>query len=342
MVRENYLWGGTVRVRGEPKNRAELKLEMNQGDLSVAEKAFFGSMFQGEARFGHQNQVVLGDGAFRNDLESLLDEIDERIEPSLLPLEFENHQPLDFVNSLGMAMIGVMPGHYHQGSPEMEEGRDPFHSDEQLREVWLTRPFWMARFPVTQSVWCDLMGEGGCRHQAFRGDRIPAQGMNWHAAMEFCRILTRREAETGRLPAGHEYRLPTEAEWEYACRAGSDCKRSRYDPLELCAVTSESKSGPQEVGGRTPNAWGFHDMLGNVFEWCLDAYAPYRFDQPTDPYQEGEGERVIRGGCFQTPASFARFAARCHVDPSTESGRIGFRVVLASIGWPAGRCGNQP
>jgi formylglycine-generating enzyme required for sulfatase activity len=177
--------------------------------------------------------------------------------------------------------------------------------------------------------------------------------VSWHRAREFCKRLTEAEGEAGRLPKGYVYRLPTEAEWEYACRAGTDGPYNvagdyatlagvkKFAWLSICHGWT---SNTGEVGRkRLPNAWGLYDMHGNVYEWCLDWYGPYAKETVSDPTGPTKGtEKVVRGGCFVLPRDpkdshldrivhpFLRSASRYSVPPGVRYyGIVGFRVVLA-------------
>jgi len=187
----------------------------------------------------------------------------------------------------------------------------------------------------------------------------PMECVTWRKAMEFCRKVTQRERKAGRLPKGYVYRLPTEAEWEYACRAGSkgsynvegdgDKKDHLKSPAYLKSFANVGAGKTMNVGQRKPNAWGLYDMHGNVYEWCLDWYGPYPAGEVKDPTGPAEGKkRVARGGCFNGPAPhsppgviaradsfsgigpFLRSASRYKFDPDVNFYAIlGFRVVLA-------------
>jgi len=284
------------------------------------------------------------------------------------------------------------------GSPADEPGR--YDDEGPQTQVTISKAFWIGKYVVTQGQWKTLMGTdqveqarrmladdtlydfGGEQPQTIRdhlgatkdadpnaaignaGDNYPIYCVSWDEAVAFCRKLTEQERSAGRLPAGYEYRLPTEAEWEYVCRAGTkeatyagkmEIKGARNAPV-LDSISwyggnsSEGytgrgfstadwaekqypggDAGPRQVGGKQPNAWGLYDMLGNVNEWCGDWYADkLPGGSVTDPHGPEEGsDRVIRGGGWNEDARDVRAAARNGYEPGSRHHFLGFRVALA-------------
>jgi formylglycine-generating enzyme required for sulfatase activity len=164
---------------------------------------------------------------------------------------------------------------------------------------------------------------------------FPVVCVSWNDARAFGEWLTKREREAGRLPEGLVYRLPTEAEWEYACRAGSAGAWCFGDEMAVfgdygCfAKNSGGRTSP--VGQRKPNAWGIHDMHGNIWEWCQDWYETYASNPATDPSGPGEGSyRVYRGGGWGDPAGFCRSAVRGFYVPAFRFDGLGFRLAMSS------------
>jgi formylglycine-generating enzyme required for sulfatase activity len=216
------------------------------------------------------------------------------------------------VNSLGMSMVLVPAGSFRMGTPPGE----PFRQhDETPRRVTLSRPFRIAATEVTQGQWLALMPTN---RSPEKGDELPVSSVSWSEAREFCARLTEREGVT--------YRLATEAEWEYACRAGATEPAARGEAAWF-AENSGGQSHP--VGQREPNAWGLFDMLGNVSEWTLDAYAPYpEVAEEHDPTGPAEGNaRVVRGGAFRSLPPAVRCAARSGRPRSYQLHHVGLRVV---------------
>lgn len=338
MLRETWLYKHDWRVKAVPQSVQELKLELKSEKLEIDEKAIMGGIVaDGNVKIGHQSNVHF-DGNINQTIDSILDKQDENPQYVPLLLKLENRELISFRNQVGMELVAVHEGEFYRGSLDWEEGKPPFDPSEHRSQVRISRSFWMGQYEVTQRQWQQVMGQGtGYKQEEFENPDFPAHGMSWSEARDFCDALTAYERERGGLPEGYIYRLPTETEWEYACRAG--CETHRYEQLELCANTSEGKKGMLAVGQLRPNDWGFHDMLGNVFEWTLDVFGEYSVrDDYLNPFRGGAGDakRVIRGGCFQTDGSYARAAARVAVPPGQQSGRIGLRVVLAVEGWPDG------
>ncbi|MGW8730054.1 formylglycine-generating enzyme family protein [Streptomyces sp. NPDC055808] len=198
-------------------------------------------------------------------------------------------------------------------------------SDRRTRRSWQVelQPYRLGAFPVTQAHYARVTG---ARPSAARGERLPVEGVSWLDAVRYCNALSREE---GLAPAyrgvdgervewdagGDGYRLPSEAEWEHACRAGT--AQARYGPLDDIAWhRGNSGERMHEVGGRRPNAWGLHDMLGNVWEWCWDVY---------DAEVYGS-YRVLRGGgWFDEPWS-CRASVRRRSHPTFRIDDVGFRV----------------
>jgi formylglycine-generating enzyme required for sulfatase activity len=215
------------------------------------------------------------------------------------------------------------PGIFRMGSPEDEPDRSP---NETPHQVTLTNGFWIGKHPVTQDQWQQVMGfNPSCHPQS--GPDAPVENVTWDDAREFCRALGRRD--------GREYRLPTEAEWEYACRAGSAGAWCFGDEMAVfgdygCfAKNSGGRTSP--VGQRKPNAWGIHDMHGNIWEWCQDCYETYASNPATDPSGPGEGSyRVYRGGGWGDPAGFCRSAVRGFYVPAFRFDGLGFRLAMSS------------
>jgi formylglycine-generating enzyme required for sulfatase activity len=168
------------------------------------------------------------------------------------------------------------------------------------------------------------------------GDDHPMYYVSWDEAMDFCRRLTEQEREAGRLSAGMMYRLPTEAEWEYACRAGSTTRfangdtEADLDKISWYDGNSGGTSHPVET--KFPNAWGLHDMHGNVWEWCYDWYEDYPAGEAVDPFGPATGSvRVFRSGCWFNLSRNCRSAYRIRDVPGFRIDFLGFRVVLAPV-----------
>jgi formylglycine-generating enzyme required for sulfatase activity len=208
-------------------------------------------------------------------------------------------------------------------------GADPPRSPT---EVLISQGFWMGRYEVTQAEWARLMPSAVSRVTG--SPFLPVDGVRWEDAARFCMLLSEREKKERRLPAGYAYRLPTEAEWEYACRAGSS--------EEFCTgerdFWTKERSGwrPHEVGTSTANAWGIFDMQGNVAEWCcekwqeLPAKTPFRL---LDPYLSPSGKTDLlcrRGGNWWQPETAATCSVRGY-DRSEDGGHTGFRIVLGPV-----------
>lgn len=203
------------------------------------------------------------------------------------------------------------------GSPEDEPGR---YADEVQHQVTITRPFYMQTTPVTQAQWQAVMGDNP---SFFKGDNLPVESVSWNDTQEFIRVLNRSGEGT--------YRLSTEAEWEYSCRAGTSTPFGIGDGQDLdrtLANFNEYRSKTTSVKTFSPNAWGLHDMHGNVFEWCQDWYGKYPSGAVSDPQGPLTGVvRVVRGGGWYGRARYARSAYRCGDLPGFRYRLLGFRLV---------------
>ena len=225
----------------------------------------------------------------------------------------------EFQTSTGGVMILVSAGSFTMGSPESEEGR---RSWEQQREVTLAGDFYLAKTPITQEQYAAVTGTNPTAHEKI-GD-APVDSVTWEQAKEYCLRLTYLDRKAAVLAHDWEYRLPTEAEWEYACRAGNS--QPRHGELnDVAWYQHNADSKPHPVGQRAPNAWGFQDMLGNVWEWCEDC-----FFVSCCPV----GCRSVRGGSCRSSARFCRAAQRWGFGPNGRSRYCGFRLLAARTGSP--------
>ena len=226
---------------------------------------------------------------------------------------------------LGLAVRWVPAGRFSMGSPSSEPDRD---SDEVQNEVVLTRGLFLAETECTQGQWESVMG-GNPSH--FKGSDRPVEQVSWGEAVEYCRKLTAKQRAEGVLPDGWEWRLPTEAEWEYAVRAGTT--GLRYGELDAIAwYDGNSGSQTHPVSQKTANAWGLYDMMGNVWEWCADWSGGYPTGSVTDPTGPSSSpDRVGRGGSWHDDARFARSANRSRNDPGGRISNLGFRPALSSV-----------
>jgi formylglycine-generating enzyme required for sulfatase activity len=224
------------------------------------------------------------------------------------------------------------PAVFFMGSPATEEGRDFDEGPQTL--VTLTKELRMGQHEVTQGEYLAIMGSNP---SAATGDtNRPVEQVSWDNAQSYCVKLTAREVAAGRILPTFRYRLPTEAEWECAARAGSTNRFSFGDDLnyvdlgEYAWFAANSDGIPHPVATKESNAWGLYDMAGNVWEWCQDWYSSYPGGTLTDPTGPASGiERVVRGGSYYYDGWLGRSATRNAFRPSTRSPQIGFRVVLA-------------
>ena len=229
-----------------------------------------------------------------------------------------------------LAVRWIPSGRFTMGSPTSEPDRS---SDEEQHEVVLTRGFFLAETECTQGQWEKVMGGNP---SAFKGSERPVELVSWEEAVEYCRKLTAKQRAEGILPEGWEWRLPTEAEWEYAARAGTT--GPRYGELDAIGwYSGNSGSETHPVSQKAANAWGLHDMIGNVLEWCSDWYGDYWYGDystasVTNPTGLSSGaDRVRRGGSWYYGAGLALSAFRSMSRPGNRSDDLGFRPVLSAV-----------
>jgi formylglycine-generating enzyme required for sulfatase activity len=248
------------------------------------------------------------------------------------------------IPDLNLDLVWIAPGTFLMGTPEQrpvvrwfyetrekltkKRNPDDCINDAERPVTWvtLTQPFWLGRTEVTQAQWAAVMGSNP---SYFKGDDRPVECVWWDDAMEFCRKLTERERAAGRLPTSYAYTLPTEAQWEYACRAGT----TGYYAGDLDAMAWYDKNSggtTHPVGTKQANGWGLSDMSGNVWEWCLDWYGNYRGGEVTNPRGPTSGsDRVLRGGSWSNDASDVRSALRLYNFPGDRA--VGFRLALSAV-----------
>jgi formylglycine-generating enzyme required for sulfatase activity len=245
--------------------------------------------------------------------------------------------------------VWISPGGFTMGSPVTESQRGP--NSETQHTVTLTKGFFMARFFVTQAAYRSLINTNPSYFNTNRGFTLdlnrPVEQVSWADATNFCGLLTQQERLAGRLFNNWVYRLPTEAEWEYACRAGTTTPLycgpnltnglanfdARYAYYSGSATATNDPSGTllnrsSAVGSYPANARGLYDMTGNLWEWCQDWYATFAATSLTDPQGPSTGtQRALRGGAFNDIGAICRSASRNKTSPALGANTIGFRVV---------------
>ncbi|MCG8619252.1 MAG: formylglycine-generating enzyme family protein [Desulfobacterales bacterium] len=243
--------------------------------------------------------------------------------------------PPRITNDVGMTFIKVSPGSFVMGSPVTERLRD---KDEHQHAVTIQAAFYLQETEVTLKQWRAVMGKRWLSRRK-GSDHTPVTKVSWYDCEKYIKKLNKKSKYT--------YRLPTEEEWEYACRAGSttayswgngiDCSKAMFGNNtkkdEECILFYSSMkipaNGPAPVKKFNPNPWGFYDMHGNVWEWCADVYGGYFTDQESADYSTMDSEsRVRRGGSWYKHAHYLRSANRTYGHPSAKFQTTGFRLVL--------------
>jgi formylglycine-generating enzyme required for sulfatase activity len=234
--------------------------------------------------------------------------------------DIKNSLGQQFINSTGMQFVLIPAGTFMMGSPLDEEGR---YDREKQHQVTISRPLYLQTTPVTQGQWERVMGDNPSRFKEC-GKDCPVEQVSWDDIQEFMKKLNQMEKTD-------KYRLPTEAEWEYACRAGSKGRwcfgddGAKLGEYAWYAANSGKKTHP--VGQKKPNSWGLYDIHGNVFEWVQDWYGEYPAGPVTDPKGPPSGKkRVLRGGSWIYFAKDTRSALRDLDNPDFRMELIGFRI----------------
>jgi formylglycine-generating enzyme required for sulfatase activity len=246
------------------------------------------------------------------------------------------NRSVDLNATVAMDMLWVPSGTFTMGSPTTEAGRQSDREDE--HNVSLTQGFYLGKYEVTQAQYEAVIGTNPSEFNATGNGNRPVEKVNWTEAVAFCTQLTTQEQAAGRLPAGWAYVLPTESQWEYACRAGTTTAYSWGATIASSNANYNWDGGvndgndfkqTRDVGQYAANPWGFFDMHGNVWEWTADWYqAAYPIGNPViDPTGPASGSyRVIRGGSWNNTGPYLRSAARYSNTPSYRSYGFGFRV----------------
>ena len=244
-------------------------------------------------------------------------------------------ESISLPNNVKLEMVKIKAGSFIMGSPESESGKD---SKEKEHRVTLTRGYWLGKYEVTQGQWKAVMETNPSSNK--EGDNYPVEQVSWHDAKRFCEKLNERYA--GKLPQGYRFDLPTEAQWEYACRAGTisllnnaknvTSKTGICPNLDAVGWYRENSSRTtHDYGKKRSNTWGLHDMHGNVWEWCSDWHGAYSGDA-TDPAGPSNGsKRIIRGGSWRCMAGECTSARRDCLPPYYRASDIGFRLAIVPV-----------
>jgi formylglycine-generating enzyme required for sulfatase activity len=255
-----------------------------------------------------------------------------------VPDDSTQDSPETYTNSIGMEFVKIPPGEFEMGSPSDEEGR--WDEEGPIHEVTIEKAYYLGTYEVTQEQWVEVMGNNPSE---FEGDNNPVESVSWDDVQEFVEKLNELEGTD-------KYRLPSEAEWEYACRAGTTTRYSfgdgesdlgdyawysgykTYEEWEknMDEILKEGSAHP--VGQKKPNPWGLYDMHGNVCEWCQDEWHDSYDGAPADgsAWEDGSSSsRVIRGGNWILNAGYCRSAARNGLDPDIRYFYLGFRLLRA-------------
>ncbi len=231
---------------------------------------------------------------------------------------------LDLGNEVTMKVVLVPAGKFLMGSPEGEKDRNPDEGPQ--HEVTIGKPFYLGVYEVTQLQYQTMMGKNPA---GIKDGHHPVVNVSWNEAVQFCEKVS--------VKTGKAVSLPTEAQWEYACRAGSktrfccgdDNAGETVGDYAWCAKNTGGMTHP--VGQKKPNAWGLYDMHGNVWEWCADWYAPYAGTAVVDPRGPDSGmSRVLRGGSWDGDPQDCRSSCRLWIMPADRSIGYGFRVAVAT------------
>ncbi len=234
-----------------------------------------------------------------------------------------------FRNSLATELVAVPAGIFTMGSPETESGRSANEGPQ--TQIAITHSFMIGKYEVSQAEYQAVVGTNPA---FFQGDtQRPIEEVSWQDATNFCALLTARDRQSGHISATAFYRLPTEAEWEYAARAGSSSAYTFGDAstsLGDYAWFQDNASGmPHEVGAKQPNAWGLYDVCGNIWEFCSDWLGVYPGGFIVDPVGPTDGTlKVMRGGSWYSEPRACRSAVRQGLPASVRYGDVGFRIVL--------------
>jgi formylglycine-generating enzyme required for sulfatase activity len=315
---------GGVKIMSEPEGATVMEGTKNLGstplvlrNLSIGEKQF-------AVKLKDYGAAIVTVKILANQIVST--EVVLKPSPPLTP-----GQPYT-VPDLGLLLEPISAGRYTAGSMST----DPDHnSDETAHKVEITRPFWLGKYEVTRGEWLAVMKPALADT---KDDQLPMTNVSWEEAQVFCRKLNERERSADRLPNNYEYSLPTEAQWEYACRADSNSAFGRTGGLrevsnldELGWYRLNSSGRAHEVGLKKPNAWGLYDMHGNVWEWCLDWYELYPKASVIDPKGPPSGTgKITRGGSWGSEAASCRSATRLNSAITDRSENLGFRLALVS------------
>jgi len=272
------------------------------------------------------------------------------------PVKVGENWVIPLPQGVELDMVWIKPGTFTMGISENELStfipdvvKDIVKEHEMPHQVTLTKGYWLGKYEVTQRQWKAVMESNPSE---FEGDDLPVEQVSWEDAMEFCRKLTEWERNAERLPSGYEYTLPTEAQWEYACRAGTTSSLNSGKDVTtddgICDDLDEvgwywMNGGKKNWNGgknpaicthpggqKKPNNWGLYDMHGNVREWCLDWYGDYPTSSVTDPKGANTGkDRVFRGGSWDSLPRGCRSALRGSAASDKRNHSLGFRLAIS-------------
>ena len=320
--------------------------------LRVTEERFLGDVAPPVAIDDNphfKSAIESAEPAYKRQIQGHADKINTRLKEMLESIPQDDRQAGErmtlTINGIEYAFRWCPPGTFMRGSPANEPNRQ---RNESQHRVGLSRGFWILETEVTQAMWASVMGSNPSR---FKGANLPAEGVSWNDCQEY---ITKLNAElksggrqspgssgstSGLMPAaleGYKFSLPTEAQWEYACRAGTTTAYHFGNTLTQqqanFAMIPGGGGGTRDVGSYPANAWGLRDMHGNVWEWCLDWHGDYPSGAVTDPMGPDRGsDRVIRGGGYVGPAGDCRSANRANTGLTSWGHPRGLRLALVDL-----------